>query len=95
MSHNNSNKSVGQITDSGQYNFGIHILTHIILFIQIKTYICTLPFSDIILNGAFGTWIFKNQNNSSMKDKCRNDVEILLNDSDIISLPTKNIYHFS
>lgn len=38
---------------------------------------------------------FKNQNNSSMKDKCRNDVEILLNDSDTISLPTKNIYHFS
>lgn len=30
-----------------------------------------------------------------MKDKCRNDVEILLNDSDITSLPTKNIYHFS
>lgn len=50
-------------------------------------YICTLLFSDIILNGAFGTWIFKNQNNSSMKDKCRNDVEILLNDSHKKYLP--------
>lgn len=58
-------------------------------------YICILFFFDIILNGVFGIWIFKNLNNFSMKDKCCNDVEILLKDSDIILLFIKNIYYFS